>query len=222
MRRFVILGASQFGERLCKIISMEGRDEVIAFAQEKEYISSNSLYGLPVFPLESLNDYAEEFEIILGIGYSNMNKLRERLFDKCNSLNLKIGTYISTNSFVYSSVIGEGCFVSPGTVIGTDCIIGKGNFFESSVILSHDNKVGDFNFFSTNAVLGGFSQVKNNCFLGLHSTISHDITIGSYSLIGAAANVIESIGNDDANNGSVYVGNPAKAIIGRKSLDTKI
>lgn len=218
MRNLIIFGDTPFAERVFKYINFEGKDKVIAFTQEKNFISKKELQGLPVIPFEKLDSVEESLEIVLGIGYTKMNKLKEKIYDMCISNGYKIATYISTNAIVYTNDIQEGCFIAPSSVVGPGCKIGKGNYLESSVVLSHDNELGDFNFLSTNTVLGGFSKVESNCFFGLHSTIKNDVTIASDNLFGSAVNVLTSV----VNRGGVFVGNPARQLIGKESITTII
>lgn len=193
MRNLIIFGDTTFAERLFKYISFEGRDKVIAFTQEQNFISKRELQGLPVIPFEELETLNLDFEIVIGIGYTQMNQLKKKVYDLCKSKGYKVATYISTNAIVYTNDIQEGCFLAPGAVVGPGCKLGKANFLGSSVVLSHDNEIGDFNFISTNAVFGGFSKVKDNCFFGLHCTIKDGIDIASNNLFGSAANVLMSI-----------------------------
>lgn len=189
----IIFGDTPFAERLYKYISIEGKDRVVAFTQEQNFISKKELQGLPVYPFERLGNFAFDFEIVLGIGYTKMNQLKQKIYGLCKNKGYKIATYISTNAMVYTDDIQEGCFIAPGAVVGPGCKLGIGNYLESSVVLSHDNEIGNFNFLSTNAVFGGFSKVLNNCFFGLHSTIKDDVTIASNNLFGSAVNIIKSI-----------------------------
>lgn len=218
MKNLVIFGDTAFAERLFKYISFEGKDKVVAFTQERDFISQNELQGLPILPFEELDDLNLEFEILLGIGYTKMNQLKKKVYELCKSRGYKIATYISTKSIVYANEIQEGCFIAPGVVIGPDCKLGKGNYLGSSVVLSHDNEIGNFNFLSTNVVFGGFSKVEDNCFFGLHSTIKDGISIASDNLFGSAANVLNSV----TYRGGVFVGNPARQLVNRDSVTTKI
>lgn len=218
MRNLIIFGDTPFAERLYKYIRIEGKDGVIAFTQEEDFISKKELQGLPVVPFEQLGIFASDFEIVLGIGYTKMNQLKQKIYDLCKRKGYKIATYISIHAVVYSDDIQEGCFIAPGAVVGPDCKLGVGNFLESSVVLSHDNEIGNFNFLSTNAVFGGYSKVQDNCFFGLHSTIKDDVTIASNNLFGSAVNITKSI----SYTGGVFVGNPARQLVGKESINTKI
>lgn len=219
MRNLVIFGDTQFAERLSKYIIMEGVDRVCAFTQEERFMTRKEINGIPVIPFEKLGaTLKEDFSVILGIGYTKMNTLRAKLYNLCKEAGYEVGSYISSKALVLSYEIGEGTFVCPGVVIGPDCKLGKGNYLASSAVLTHDNTLGNFNFISTNAVFGGFAKVEDNCFIGLHSTIKDDVTIANDNLIGAAANVLKSI--EDA--GGVYVGNPARQLSGKHSINTGI
>lgn len=219
MRNLIIFGDTPFAERLYKYITIEGKDKVIAFTQEKNFITQSELQGIPVLRFEDLKTLVDvEFEIILGIGYTKMNQLKEKLYSLCIVNDYIVATYISTNAFVYTDEIGAGSFVAPGTNVGPGCKLGIGNYLASAVVLSHDNNIGNFNFFSSNAVFGGFAKVGNNCFFGLHCTVKDNIVIADNNLIGSSANLLKSI---HQNNG-VYVGNPARALIEKDSMNTNI
>lgn len=218
MRNLIIFGDTPFSERLFKYIEFEGKDRVIAFTQEKNYISKFKLHGLPVLAFEELKSVNQDFEIILGIGYTRMNKLKQKIYCMCKRNDYKVATYISTNALVYTKDIQDGCFIAPGVLVGPGCIIGAGNYLASSVVLSHDNILGNFNFLSTNAVFGGFSKVEDNCFFGLNSTIKDGIIIASNTLVGAAANVLRTI----SSVGGVYVGNPARQLLEKESDKTLV
>lgn len=217
MKNYIIFGDSHFAERLANYILFEKQSKLLCFTQEDDFCSRDSILELPVVPLSKLrNTFDCEFEILVAIGYSQMNNLRERMYNMLVEAGFVIGSWISSNAIVYSNKMGDGTIILPNTVIGPGCEMGKCNFFESSVVLSHDNKVGDFNFFSTNVVLGGGATVKNHCFLGLNSTIKSSIEIVDYSLVGSATNVLTN-----TELCGVYVGNPSRKLE-RKSLEVKI
>ncbi|WP_455949427.1 hypothetical protein [Odoribacter laneus] len=217
MRNLVVFGDSPFAERISIYIREEKQDNLVAFTLDKERIIRTSIDGIPILPLDELDIYFDKdsFEIILGIGYTQMNNLRSLLYNRCISLGYRVGSYISNNAIVYTSEIGDGSIILPNVLVGPRCKIGVCTFFESSCALSHDNIIGNFNFLSTNAVLGGNAKVGNHCFIGLHSTIKNSLIIPDYTLIGSGANLIKS----PEDTYSVYTGNPAKRLIGKNPLD---
>ena len=215
MRNLIIFGDSQFSERISKYIIAEGKDRLIAFTQEKQYMTRCVIDTYKVIPFEDLSSLKEDFEIILGVGYSNMNTLRSAIYNLIKSTGYKVGTYTSTHAICYSDDIGEGTFICPGAVVGPGCRIGIANYIASCAVLSHDNQIGNFNFISTSAVFGGFAKVEDRCFFGLNTTVKDNVTVASENLIGSAANVIKSI----SYRGGVYIGNPVQ-ILSDKNLNT--
>lgn len=147
-----------------------------------------------------------------------MNQLKRKIYNKCEEKEYKVATYISSKALVYADMIGEGCFIAPGAVIGPDCRLGICNHLESSVILSHDATLGNFNFLFTNAEFGGNSKVGYKCFFGLHSTVRDGISIASNNLFGSSSNILKSI----SYIGGVFVGNPARQLVDKKSDNTII
>ena len=193
MRNLIIFGDTPLAERLYKYISFEGRDKVVAFTQERDFISRSELCGLPVLAFEDLGELDQNFQIVLGIGYTKMGQLKEKVYQLCKREGYECATYVSSSAIVYSDDILDGCFIAPGAIVGPGCKLGRGNYLESSAVLSHDNVLGDFNFLSSNAVFGGYARAGNNCFFGLQSTVRDSVHIASRTLVGAAANVLKSI-----------------------------
>lgn len=219
MKNYVIFGDSAFAERIHKYIEQENVDKVLCFTNEERFINRNQIADLQVVPFEKLSDIYDKnsFEVLICIGYANMNKLREKIYHLCKDSGYKVGTWISSTVISYSTDIAEGNIIMPGVLIGPTTQIGKGNIIASRVTFSHDSKIGDFNFISTNVTFGGGAIVANNCFIGLNCTIKNSITINSLSLIGSATNVLKS-----TDTGGVYISNPAKKLEGKESLSTKI
>jgi len=221
VRNLVIFGDTHFSERLFKYIDFEKKDRVVAFTQEKKFITRDEILGKPVIPFEELREKLEvDFSIIIGIGYSNMNLLKKKIYLMCKDNDYDVASYLSSAAIVYAPEenIGEGTFVSPGVVIGPDCKMGVCTFIGAGSVLSHDVLCADFNFISIGAVFGGFAKIGNCCFFGLHATIKDGISLADKTIVGAAANVLKSVEEEEC----VLVGNPAKRLENRNSLNTKI
>lgn len=219
MKQYIIFGDTAFAERIYKYICHEGLCEVLCFTNEKKFLTRETIAGLDVVPFEELSKLYDKtaFEILICIGYVDMNRLRERICGMCKNAGYSIGTWISNTVVTYSDSIGEGCIIMPNVYVGPNCTIGKGNIIASCTCLSHDNKVGEFNFISSNVIFGGYSILCNNSFIGLGSVIRDGITINDYSLIGSATNLLSS-----TEPRGVYVGNPSHKLEGKDSLNTKI
>lgn len=218
MNDIVIYGDSDFAERIYLYIKLEKEINVLAFTNSRNFKTRDVICGLPVIPFEELDNIlkGKNFKILIAVGYSSMNKLRSKIHAECVNAGFSIATYISKTAILYSNDIGEGTIIMPNVYIGPRCSIGTSNIFAANSCVAHDNTIGDFNFISSNVALGGGASVLNNCFLGLSSTIKDGVIIEEYSLLGQAANVLQS-----TDKYGVYAGNPAKKIR-NNSLESKI
>ena len=219
MKQYVIFGDSAFAERIYRYIQCEGIHRVLCFTNEKEFIVKDKIENLEIIPFEYLSEQydKESFEILICIGYAQMNRLREKIYNLCKKSGYRIGTWISSAAISYSEDIAEGSLIMPGVLIGPTTRIGVCNIIASRVCISHDSVIGDFNFISSSVVFGGFSNVQTHSFIGLNATIKDGVTIKDFSLIGLASNVLKS-----TETKGVYVGNPARKLENRNSLETKI
>jgi acetyltransferase EpsM len=99
------------------------------------------------------------------------------------------------------SVIFAGAVVQPGSKIGKHCIINTG------ACIDHDCVLEDFIHIAPNCALGGNVRIGEGTFIGIGSSIIHNITIGKWASIGAGSVVIT-----DQPNFCTSVGIPAKPI----------
>ncbi len=205
-KNYVIYGDTPFAEEIYNIISFEGRDCVVAFANDRAFMTRKAIKGLPVIPFDELNEaLSMPFEILLAYGYIKMNSLREKVYNECKSASMKLGTYISTSALCYTNEVGEGSMVWPNVYIGPGASIGRCNIIQASCTLAHDNTIGDFNYFAPGVVLGGRVNIANYCFLGLNSTVKSELYILDKTILGSGCNMIHNSLNEGC-----YYGNPGR------------
>ena len=203
-KNYVIYGDTPFAEEIYNIISFEGRDCVVAFTNDRAFMTRKAIKGLQVIPFDELNDsLTEPFEILLAYGYIKMNSLREKVYNECKSAGMNVGTYISTNALCYTDGIGEGTIVWPNVYIGPGTCIGHCNIIQASCTLAHDNTVGNFNYLAPGVVLGGRVSIANYCFLGLNCTVKSDVSLPDQTLLGCGCNMLKS-SNITKGGGGVY------------------
>lgn len=206
MNNVIIAGTSQFSCVLCKILQKEGI-EVLGFTVDRAYKTCDYLEGLPVVPFEDIKEKYEniEFQVALSFGYSKMSKLREHFLNKIKSEGFVPYTFISRNALVYTDNIGEGSLILPNVYIGPYTAIGKACIIWNGCNISHHDVIDDYCFIAPSCALAGDVTVKNNTFIGVHSSVKNGIIIESYNLIAANSYISR---NTEKN--SVYVGIPAK------------
>lgn len=168
MEKILIYGINRQAQSLYKMITAEQAAEVMGFLADDDYIRSEILCDMPVISTSKLSALysAKEYSICLSFGYKNMVHNRKEKFDFCKSLGYSIFSFISKNAVIYTSDIGEGCNIYPGTILAPNVSIGKGCFIEMGSIIAHDTKIGDFNFIAPGVHFCGGITTEEHCFFG--------------------------------------------------------
>lgn len=200
--KLIIMGTTPFSIMLYKIIEKEQFASVLAFTTGRAFMDKTELEGIPIVAFEELSDSFDmnQCMILNTIGYSQMNDIRKKVFFQIREEGYKLCTFISANANVYTDKIGD-------------------DIIYANVSLTHHITIGDFVFIGSGCVVGGNVKIGDNCFVGLNSTIKNKAKIPSYTLIGSGTNVLSSI---TEGKGAVYVGNPARCLADKRSVDVKI
>lgn len=192
MKKIIIFGITDLAELLFNYLKNQNDIKVCAFTVNEDFLPpDNTFLGLSTVSFEDIEKRfsKEEYSILVCVGYNNMNKSREKIFDSIRQKGYKIESFIHPEARVFTDKFGEGNILFPGVIIDILTSVGNGNIFYTGSLLSHHSKIGNYNFFAVKACISGHVNIENNCFLGAHSTVKNGVNIQSYSLIGANAYV---------------------------------
>lgn len=214
-KKVIIIGTTMYSAELRVIMNKEGID-VLAFSVDSKYKTESFFYGLPVCEIENLERLFDmsNVEIVLGLGYSQMNDVRKEKFFECKNKGYQIGTFCSSSANVLTDKIGQGSVIMPMSYVGPYSEVGFCNVIRAGSVLSHHDKLGDFNWIADGCVFGGGVKIGNNTFIGLGSTIRNEVIIKDYTFVGAHS----YLGRNTLEN-TPYLGSPAKAISHQTSHD---
>jgi sugar O-acyltransferase (sialic acid O-acetyltransferase NeuD family) len=205
-RKLILLGDSAFAEVAFEYFTHDSPYEVVAFAVERAYLTRPELFGRPVVALEDLAArYApDDHSFYAAVVYTQLNRLRTRLYSAAKSMGYRAASYLSPRAFVWRNVkLGEHCFVfennviQPFVTLGDDVVLWSGNH------IGHHSKIGNHCFISSHVVVSGFCDVGENCFFGVNATLGNNVTVGDDCLIGAGAVVTKSVPADRIVKGSL-------------------
>ena len=189
----LILGDSAFAEVAYECFTHDSEYEVVGFSVESAYLDKQTLFGKPVVPFESVEDYhsPNEVHFYAALVYTQLNRLRTRLYLAARSKGYQPASYISSKAFVWPNVsIGEHCFifedntVQPFVEIGDNVVLWSGNH------IGHHSKIQDHCFIASHAVISGFCDIGPSSFLGVNATLANNITIGADNWIGPSVTII--------------------------------
>jgi len=214
-KKVIIIGTSS-NARLAKFYFETDSDyETVAFAVNKQYATEATFEGLPLVALEEVTTLypPSEFEAFVAVGYNQMNKVREKLYNETKALGYTMASYISSRcSFLTQFPVGDNLFiledntVQPYVKVGNNVVMWSGNH------IGHDSTIEDHCYLTSHVVISGFVLVKNNSFLGVNATIRDGVTIAAETLVGGGAVIMK----DTAEKG-VYL--PPKSTLFAKKSD---
>lgn len=200
-KKIIIIGCSIFAEIIHEIVEQDARYEIIGFAVNKAYHSSNELLNKPVYCLEDIDKEASNFSLINGIGYGNVNKNRELVFESLKKQGYSFEPYIHPNAVVLTSSISEGVFVMPGAILEPFSKVYSNSVVWSNAVIGHHASIGKNCWIAAGVVVAGESIISDNTFLGVNSTITNKVTVEQSNIIGASTLVSKSTTSD-----SVFLG----------------
>lgn len=186
--KLLIFGVGLLGEMAKFYFENDPNYKVVAFVTEDSMYKDDKFSEMPVVPFSKVCDKypPSEYVMFVAIGYTNLNRNRERIYTECKKLGYKLVSYVHFSATVYNTLeIGENCLIledvtiQPFAKVGNDVIIWNGSR------ICHHSVINDHCFIASNVVVSGGAHVGKNCFLGLNSGIRDFVNVGEYCLIGA-------------------------------------
>ncbi|MDB6162997.1 MAG: transferase hexapeptide repeat containing protein [Xanthomonadaceae bacterium] len=210
-RNLIIVGDSAFAEVAYEYFTHDSPYRVVAFAVEREFLTKTQLFGVPVVCFEDLPDLYDPavHDFYAALVYTQMNRLRTRLFECAKAKGYRPASYVSSRAFVWPNVVlGEHCFifedntVQPFARIGSNVVLWSGNH------IGHHSTIKDNCFISSHVVLSGFCTVGANCFIGVNATFGNNLEVGDDCLIGAGALIARDVPPDTLVKGNLATASP--------------
>lgn len=206
--QIVIVGDGETAELAYEYFTYDSPYEVVAFSVEQAYLKKSELFGLPVVAFETLEEThpPQSYKAFVAISYTQLNRIRTRLYQAVKGKGYGVVSYISSKAFVWRNAeIGENCFILENNVIQYAVKIGNNVVLWSGNHIGHQTVIKDNNFISSHVVVSGYCEVDESCFMGVNSSIANNVKIGRDCLIAMGAVVTK-----DTDARQVYKGNPAK------------
>lgn len=195
-KKLVIIGAGETGQIACEYFTVDSEYDVVGFAVDRQFITSEFISGLPVIPLDELEIKfpPTEYWAFVAVSSTKLNRVRSSLYVELKNKKYRLASYISSRAFVWRNAqIGENCFIfedntiQPFVKIGNNVVLWSGNH------IGHNSKIQDHCFLSSHVVISGFCDVGEYSFLGVNSTVINNINIGKDCFIGAGALIQKDI-----------------------------
>jgi acetyltransferase-like isoleucine patch superfamily enzyme len=135
-------------------------------------------------------------------------KLRSKICELLDVLNLDCVTYINDNSYTFkNSNIGKGSFVAFDGIISWNCHIGNHCYFGMRSAIGHDVIMGKNCILSPGVSIGGRTVIGNNCMFMFKSSVLNKLIITDNVTLGAFSNLTKN-----ADKPGNYVGSVARLV----------
>lgn len=193
-KRLVIIGDSAFAEVAYECFTHDSEYEVVGFAVEAAHLTKTELFGLPIVPFEQIEEHfsADQVFFYAALVYSQLNRLRNRLYQAAKAKGYRAASYISSRAFVWHNVeFGEHCFVfedntlQPFVRIGNNVVLWSGNH------IGHHTVIQDNCFIASHVVISGFCNIGQKTFIGVNATLANNVRIGEDNWVGIGVTIVK-------------------------------
>ena len=187
--RLVIFGAGKVTEVIYRHLRSIGSHEIVAFTCDAAFIpQSGTFHGLPVVPFDRVaQSYPpESHEMIVAIGYHDLNRVRRSRYDEAKALGYRLASCISPNAHHGDwGLMGDNCIVLDGAVLDPGVRLGSNVVVWSDVLVGHHTVIEDHCWIAGHAVFGGTATLGSGSFVGLGAIVGNEVAIGTESFLGA-------------------------------------
>jgi sugar O-acyltransferase (sialic acid O-acetyltransferase NeuD family) len=208
--RLVIIGSGETAAVAFDYFRYDSPHQVVAFSAESQFLQSQTYCGLPLISLEKLSDAypPTEYKAFVAISFTQLNRLRRRLYDAVKAAGFGCVSYVSSHALVMpGAAIGENCFIQEYVALQPNTRIGDNVILSSGTCIGHRSVIEDDCFAGPRVTVCGFTRIGRRSFLGATSCIANALTVGEDCVLSAGAVVLK-----DAAPRQVYIGNPARPV----------
>lgn len=197
MKSVVIVGAGGFGREVLEIFKAQNRIsmtwDIMGFIDENKNLHRKVMNGYPVLGgLEWLKEHNNSnLGCVCAIGTC---EIRKRVVEKL----MKIG--VNFYNAIHPSVImsefielGQDVIICAGSILTVNISIGDHVHIDTNCTIAHDAVIGSYCRLNPGVKINGNNRLDEGVYVGTGATFVQEISIGSWSTIGAGAVVIEDI-----------------------------
>ena len=175
--RLLIVGAGGHGRSVAEAVLMEGKFNLIGFADDGVFARGEPVWGLPVFgaatAIENYGDLATHAVVAIG-----NNILRQKLFVRLQAAGFVLASVIHPNAMVSPRAqLANGVAVMAGAIVGTEAKLGQGAIVNCGAVVDHHAQVNDFGHLGVNACMAGGSVLGALAWMQAGSAIGYGVHI---------------------------------------------
>lgn len=161
---------------------------------------------LPLLPFDQVTSAfpPDQHTMIVMVGFTEMNKLRQRKCEEAKALGYRLASYVHESVLRHDDVsIGENVVVLDHVSLHPGTTLGEGVFISSNVNIGHDCTIGAYNWINSGVAIAGRCTLGPGSFWGVNACAGDGITVGAHNFIGANTLIAQSTADE-----AVYLSEP--------------
>lgn len=160
-KRVIVIGAGGHGRSVAEAILLLGRDAFVGFVDDGAD-ANTKVWTYPILgrtdSLSVVRPYADA--VVVAIGH---NAVREKLHAWVRDAGFELLCVIHPTAFVSpTAILGVGCAVMAGAVVGTEAQLGEGVIVNCGATVDHHCRVEAFGHLGVNACMAGGSVLGHH------------------------------------------------------------
>ncbi|WP_319541128.1 acetyltransferase [uncultured Pseudodesulfovibrio sp.] len=201
--KILIIGGGGHARMVASILTSMEDMQPLGYVTDDKKVGTVGPLGLPVLGGDECVSSVEHDGVIVAVGD---NQTRQRLFDQLVAFGESLVSAVHPSAIIAADVeIGNGCVVCPGVILNTGAVVGENTILNSGCVVEHECSIGSHVHVAPGAKLAGRVIVESGACVGIGACILQCLTVGSNSVVGAGAVVI-----DDVVPNAVVFGVPAR------------
>lgn len=194
--KLIIIGTSSTAVFAYRTIQEYDLYDVAGFAVNRQYMTEDTFLGLPVYGLEKLDQEfrTDEVKCFVALFWNNLNSDRRRLYECVKGMGFRCGNIFSPQAAVHIDTdrlenvwIHDFAVIQPGAEIGNDVVIMGGSLVGNNTVIE------DHCFLAAKSTVAGGCRVGEQSFVGIHSVVFDDTSVGKKSILGACTAVKRNV-----------------------------
>ena len=191
----IIIGTSTNARHAYHFVKDYDLYNVIGFAVNRDYITSNEFMGLPVYAIEDLEEIIDKQEVVLFVAllWNRLNAERKHLYLKLKQEGFTFANLISPKATIRGNIDGDNCWIHDFVTIQNDSHIGSNVACMAYSLVGSNSKIGDHCFLGAKSTVAGGCSVGDQTFVGINCTVFDDTKVGKKCILGACTAVKRNV-----------------------------
>lgn len=216
-KKLLIFGTGEIGELAYFYFTHDTNWEVSGFICDDTYFQQDTFLGLPCIKFSDLYQYSlNDYAIHVAISYRKLNQIREEKYNVIKDLGYEMPSYVSSKATVWSTEIGDNCFILEDQTIQPTVKIGNNVMLWSGNHIGHGSIIEDHVYIASHAVISGHCKIGERSFIGVNAALKDFITIGKDCFISMGVNLTQNCAD-----GSVCVA-PKSTVFSKESRQAMV